>query len=791
VFSAAAKGLEMMLVALLYLIAALIGLFGAVLAFVFSRATRHPQGWLLVCGALLIFSALGGFWSYQLFTLGEISADGMTVELPGAITAIMLALLMAGGIYGIGRWFITQNGTESKTSKAEGFYRLIVDALPDPLVLKDREKVYRAANLSFEEMLGKDKAEIIGKKDADFFPRPQANAFFKADEFTLEQNAIQVQEQEVMGAEGKKWLQITRTPIHNGSDVVAGILVVSRDITAHKLLELDLEEKKQQIASLVEEVEKLRGENQQSAEEQKPLLRFERLLVSAAASFIAADPDSIEQAIRHSLSSIGVETGVDRCRILLFDDQGSALEQAYAWTAPEAADRPDRINFDPRSAFWSSLMQMQSIHVASVSQIQTDAAGLAEFMQTQKIFSFSAIPLISGRSVIGFLWLESASKELSWGTDFLDLLKSAAGILVSALDRMHKVQEIHRELESAQQRLISLEELNRENKLLNELGDLLQVCRIVDEAFPIIARYTQQLIPDVSGALYLRGATEDMAERVTSWGKTPPTEVELVMDECWALRRGRTHLVRDSGTDLNCAHFKQPLPHSYLCVPLIAQGDTIGLLHLRPVSGEPAVLSRLENNSRISELIAEQIALALSNLSLRDRLRSQAIRDPLTGLFNRRYMEETLDREIRRAIRHNNPVGVIMIDVDHLKLVNDGHGHDAGDIVLEQLGSLMMKTFRGEDVPCRYGGDEFTIVLPEATVSEAFRRAEQFREAFKKLDFESEEKHFGPVTLSLGIAAYPDHGTSAERLLQTADAACYSAKVQGRDRVMIGGEAEE
>ncbi len=110
---------------------------------------------------------------------------------------------------------------------------------------------------------------------------------------------------------------------------------------------------------------------------------------------------------------------------------------------------------------------------------------------------------------------------------------------------------------------------------------------------------------------------------------------------------------------------------------------------------------------------------------------------------------------------------------------------------LKSLGNLMMKTFRGEDVPCRFGGDEFTIILPEATVSDAFRRAEQFREAFKRLDFEHEGKHFGPLTLSLGISAYPDHGSSVERLLQIADAAAYAAKAQGRDRVMIGGAPEE
>ncbi len=547
-------------------------------------------------------------------------------------------------------------------------------------------------------------------------------------------------------------------------------------------------------------LEDLTGEKQQIVEEkrltqevQTHLLRFARLLVSIAVFLIDADAEKIEQGIQSALRSIGVQSGVDRCRLLLYNGSEGELKIAYSWTiqgiTPKRENPSDLNTVSPP---WAGSGQMQIVHVSSPNQLLADGHDIADFMNEQGIQSFTAVPLISNRMVIGFLWLETESRQVNWSADFQDLLRIAGQIFVSALERKQGLLKLTGAQQNIQKRLADLEQHNIENSLLNELGDLLQVCRTVDEAYPVIARYAQQLVPVGSGALYLVHETDDPVERVAAWGETPPAETELVFNECWALRRGRLHVVQDSRNDLNCAHLRAPLPNKYLCIPLIAQGDTIGLLHLRPVKGETATLtSHLEDYQRVSQVIAEQIALALSNLSLRDKLRSQAIRDPLTGLFNRRYMEETLDREIRRAARHGTPVSVVMFDIDHLKQVNDSFGHDAGDIILQNLGDLLMKAFRGEDVPCRYGGDEFTIVLPEATVSESFRRAEQFREAFKKMDFSLEGRHFGPLTLSIGIAAFPEHGATVERLLQTADAASYSAKIQGRDRVMIGGFTEE
>jgi diguanylate cyclase (GGDEF)-like protein len=324
------------------------------------------------------------------------------------------------------------------------------------------------------------------------------------------------------------------------------------------------------------------------------------------------------------------------------------------------------------------------------------------------------------------------------------------------------------------------------------MGDLLQACRTADEAYPILVRYLQRLIPIGSGALYMIHDPKDPADKVAAWGPDAPgtAERELVLNECWALRRGRVYLNEDPASEPVCTHIKEELSAGYMCVPLMALGVTVGVLHLRlPPGGQPG-LRFDENHQRLAVKLGENIAIPLNNLKLRDELRGQAIRDPLTRLFNRRYMEETLEREIRRASRHNTSVGIIMFDIDKMKPINDRFGHDAGDLVLRSLGRELLSLFRGEDVACRYGGDEFTIVLPEASLADVWRRAEQMRDTVKKLDLKYDGKQIGPLTLSIGVAAYPDHGQVTERVLLACDAASYASKSEGGDRIMMAHKAD-
>jgi len=187
---------------------------------------------------------------------------------------------------------------------------------------------------------------------------------------------------------------------------------------------------------------------------------------------------------------------------------------------------------------------------------------------------------------------------------------------------------------------------------------------------------------------------------------------------------------------------------------------------------------------RQTSAVGERISLALANLRLREVLRGQSIRDPLTGLFNRRFMEESLERELRRAMRAKQQVALLMLDIDHFKRFNDTFGHQAGDALLRALGKLLRESTRGQDVVCRYGGEEFAFVLAGASFDAAQKRAEFLREDIKQLNVQYGGQLLGAVTLSIGIAVFPEHGDSAEHLLKAADDALYRAKEGGRDRII-------
>ena len=241
---------------------------------------------------------------------------------------------------------------------------------------------------------------------------------------------------------------------------------------------------------------------------------------------------------------------------------------------------------------------------------------------------------------------------------------------------------------------------------------------------------------------------------------------------------------------LLCRHLVNPLPAAYLCIPMVAQSEASGVLYLQNKDGPAdAVPPRLTPaKQQLAQTVADSVALALANLKLRETLRHQSIRDPLTGLFNRRYMEETLERETRRVARAQRPLGIIMLDVDRFKLFNDTFGHDAGDALLRELGNFLRAHIRGEDVACRYGGEEVMLILPEASLAVTRERAEHLRDDIKHLHAQYHDQPLGAVMLSQGVAVFPDHGSTGEAVLKAADAALYRAKREGRDRVVVAGE---
>jgi diguanylate cyclase (GGDEF)-like protein/PAS domain S-box-containing protein len=327
--------------------------------------------------------------------------------------------------------------------------------------------------------------------------------------------------------------------------------------------------------------------------------------------------------------------------------------------------------------------------------------------------------------------------------------------------------------------------------LLNKMGDLLQCCAGAEEAYIVVAESVKKLLPAAtSGILYVFKSSRNAVEVAAIWGNSRASEPIFAPEMCWALRRGQPHWSNHSTTEITCQHLKSPNGSTYLCVPMVGQGETLGVLHLEfcnntrgQVNVGPEGIE--ESRQRLATTVASQIALSIASLRLRETLRDQSIRDSLTGLFNRRFMQESLDRELLRARRKKRPLAVVFVDLDHFKRFNDAFGHDAGDTVLRKISELFCQHFRGDDVICRYGGEEFAIILPESTAKDAAERANLLRLQAKKLRVRQQDQTLDPVTLSIGVAAFPEHGSTPEEILQAADQCLYRSKAGGRDRVTV------
>ena len=331
----------------------------------------------------------------------------------------------------------------------------------------------------------------------------------------------------------------------------------------------------------------------------------------------------------------------------------------------------------------------------------------------------------------------------------------------------------------------SLQQLQIETesgKMLNELQANLQICVNAPEAYEVLGGYAQKFIPHSAGAVFAIDSSRNLMGVMASWGDSlSPTQHILSPEDCCAMRGGRLHLQVETSRGLTCRHFSGSIPEAYVCLPLAALGETLGILHISTESSAQLSASRLA----MIQQAGEYAALRLANLRLREKLHDQSIRDPLTGLYNRRFLEATLEQELHRSGRHHTGLGVIMADIDKFKLFNDSFGHTAGDIVLKEVAAMLRRSVRTEDIVCRYGGEEFLIVLPDSSLQSVSERAEQLRDSIAKLDLQHAGHALGKVTASFGISFSQDGVLTPEILLRYADEALYESKRRGCNCVSL------
>lgn len=320
-------------------------------------------------------------------------------------------------------------------------------------------------------------------------------------------------------------------------------------------------------------------------------------------------------------------------------------------------------------------------------------------------------------------------------------------------------------------------ERTREIELLQRLANMLAACSNVNEAQQVVEDVIPRILGQLNGAVSMIRSSRNQLEVKLDWGGVWPGAHSYAPGECWALRKGKSHLSNDKYTTLPCLHMSDVGLEQTLCIPLVAHGNAIGVMHLY-LAGE----STSSEWMQLAYTVAEHLGLALANLNLQEELREQAIRDPLTGLHNRRYLDETIAHALMSAHRHKRPLSILMLDMDHFKRFNDNFGHDAGDYVLKSLGSLLTKGVRGEDVVCRIGGEELAVLLPDTDVDAAGLVAEKLCTLVREMHLDFNGQSLGQLTLSVGYSTYPNDSSNSEELMKLADTALYKAKNNGRDQ---------
>ena len=640
---------------------------------------------------------------------------------------------------------------EGELQQRDHLFNLAVDNFPGMFIIYDAQRRIRFINLPGQILCGMPQDAILGHTDEQVFPPEFTSSYLPILQRTIETRTVQSAEIAVKLSGAIIAELVTYVPILDPAGEIHQILGISQDVTERKAAE--------------EGLSKLNAE-------------LEERIAARTAELAAANQKLRDEIMGHAKTVDALRLSEERFRrifesnilsIAFFDLKGRIWDanDAFLNMLGYSRDVVGKLN-------WEQLTPPELMPPARQALDEMIATGFARPFEQEFIRQDGTrLPILVG----GAMRIGQNPEAVAFVLDITGRKRAEVALKEANASLTNWAAE--------------LEQRNREISLLNEMGDLLQSCLTVEEAYRVIAQSARRLFPDSSGVLCALSNSKDWLENVAVWGEPQIAGEENVFapNHCWALRRGRLYIVQDSHSGLLCQHFTQSdhLPsYSSLCIPMMAQGEALGALSFQFIYTEQGDSTLTQARQRLAVSVAEHIALALSSLKLRETLHNQAIRDSLTGVFNRRYLVESLDRELHRAARAETTVGIIMLDLDHFKKFNDDYGHEIGDVVLHHFGRFLQTHIRGEDIAARYGGEEFMLILPDASLEETCHRAEQVREGIKHLVVQHEGKSYGNVSISVGVTSFPEHGVTVEELLRAADRALYRAKSEGRDRVVVG-----